>query len=64
MSHSGRMEQSRSVVLLLAGVVVVSAAVIVATSGESIAVRYLTVLVALDIATRLVLSTRRRSSDR
>ena len=64
MSHSGRMEQSRSVVLLLAGLVVVSAAVIVATSGESIAVRYLTVLVALDIATRLVLSTRRRSSDR
>ena len=41
-----------------------SAAVIVATSGESIAVRYLTMLVALDIATRLVLSTRRRSSDR
>ena len=64
MSHSGRMEQSRSVVLLLAGLVVVSAAVIVGTSGESIAVRYLTALVALDIATRLVLSTRRRSSDR
>jgi hypothetical protein len=55
------MEQSRTVALLLAGVVLATAAAIVITSGESIAVRYLTSLVALDVATRLVLHSRRRT---
>ena len=44
----------------LAVVVVVAAIVIVATSGESIAVRYLVGLVSLDVAARLILWERGR----
>ncbi len=46
--------RQKSVLIAVAVVVIVSAGVIVATSGESVAVRYLTALVALDIAVRLV----------
>ena len=46
----------------LAAVVVVAALVIVVTSGESIAVRFLTMLVALDVGTRLVLRGRDRAA--
>ena len=56
------MKQSQAVLSLLAGLVVVTAAVIVITSGESIAVRFLTALVSLDVATRLWLAGRRRAS--
>jgi hypothetical protein len=38
----------------LAVLIVAAAAVIIVTSGESIAVRYLTGLVSLDVAVRLV----------
>ena len=38
----------------VAAVVVVVAAVVIATTGESIAVRYLLALVALDVAFRLL----------
>jgi hypothetical protein len=48
------MENMSLVTRVLAAIVVVSAAVIIATSGESVAVRYLTGLVAADIAVRLV----------
>ena len=44
----------------IAVVVVVAAIVIIATSGESIAVRYLVGLVSLDVAVRLVLWERGR----
>ena len=44
----------------LAVVVVVAAIIIIATSGESIAVRYLVGLVSLDIAARLILWERGR----
>jgi hypothetical protein len=46
----------------LAAIIVVAALVIVITSGESIAVRFLTMLVALDVGTRLVLRGRDRAA--
>lgn len=45
-------------------VVVLAAVVIIATSGESIAVRYLVGLVSLDVAVRLVLWERGRQDGR
>jgi hypothetical protein len=45
-------------------VVVLAAVVIIATSGESIAVRYLVGLVSLDVAVRLVLWGRDRQDGR
>jgi len=47
----------------LAVVLVVAAVVIIVTSGESIAVRYLVGLVSLDVAARLVLWERRRQTE-
>jgi hypothetical protein len=47
----------------LAVVLVVAAIVIIVTSGESIAVRYLVALVSLDVAVRLVLWERRRQNQ-
>jgi hypothetical protein len=47
----------------LAVVLVVAAVVIIVTSGESIAVRYLVGLVSLDVAARLVLWERRRQNE-
>ena len=44
-------------------VVLVVAAVVIVTSGESIAVRYLVGLVSLDVAARLVLWERRRQTE-
>jgi hypothetical protein len=46
----------------LAAIIVVAALVIVITSGESIAVRFLTMLVSLDVGTRLVLRGRDRAT--
>jgi len=48
----------------LAVVVVLAAVVIIVTSGESIAVRYLVGLVSLDVAGRLVLWERGRQDGR
>jgi hypothetical protein len=48
----------------LAAVIVVSAAIVIITSGESVAVRYLTGLVAADIAVRLVSHAERRPVGR
>jgi hypothetical protein len=48
----------------LAVVVVLAAIVIIVTSGESIAVRYLVGLVSLDVAVRLVLWERGRQDAR
>jgi len=48
----------------LAVVLVVAAIVIIVTSGESIAVRYLVGLVSLDVAVRLVLWERRRQDGK
>ena len=48
----------------LAAVLVVAAIVIIVTSGESIAVRYLVGLVSLDVAVRLVLWERRRENGK
>jgi hypothetical protein len=50
----------RSYAIPLAVVVVVAAVVIIATSGESIAVRYLVGLVSLDVAARLIIWERGR----
>ena len=55
------MDQNPNVITLLAGLLVVVAAVIIITSGESVAVRFLTGVVSLDVATRLVLHRRSRS---
>jgi len=48
----------------LAVVLVVAAVIIIVTSGESIAVRYLVALVSLDVAVRLVLWERRRQTGK
>jgi hypothetical protein len=48
----------------LAVVLVVAAVVVIVTSGESIAVRYLVGLVSLDVAVRLVLWERGRQNAR
>jgi hypothetical protein len=48
----------------LAVVVVLAAVVIIVTSGESIAVRYLVGLASLDVAVRLVLWERGRQGGR
>ena len=45
---------TREARLLLGALLVVLAAVVIATSGESVAVRYLLALVTLDITFRLV----------
>jgi len=58
------MENQRLISLVLAAVVVVSAAVIIITSGESVAVRYLTGLVAADVAVRLAVHGERRPLGR
>lgn len=50
----------RNYAIPLAVVVVVAAVVVIATSGESIAVRYLLGLVSLDVAVRLILWERGR----
>ena len=47
--------------MILAAIIVVAALVIVITSGESVAVRFLTMLVSLDVAARLVLRGRDRA---
>ena len=44
----------RNAALGLAAVIVIAAIVIVITSGESVAVRFLTIIVSCDIAVRLV----------
>jgi hypothetical protein len=56
------MERDPRLLWALAAIIVVAAAVIVITSGESIAVRFLTVLVSLDVGTRLVLRGRDRAA--
>jgi hypothetical protein len=48
--------------VLLAAIIVVAGLVIVITSGESVAVRFLTMLVSLDVGTRLVLRGRDRAA--
>jgi hypothetical protein len=58
------MENQRVISLVVAAVVVVSAAVIIITSGESVAVRYLTGLVAADVAVRLTRHAERRLPGR
>jgi hypothetical protein len=58
------MQRDRLLMTVLAVVVVLLAAVIVITSGESIAVRYLTGLVSLDVAVRLVGWGRKRGNAR
>ena len=50
-----------NVTMLLAGVLVLAAAIIIITSGESVAVRFLTAVVSLDVATRLVIYGGRRT---
>jgi len=45
--------------MVLAVLLVVAAVVIVATSGESIAVRFLTSIVSIDIAVRLIVGSKR-----
>jgi hypothetical protein len=44
--------------MLLAGALVLAAIVIVVTSGESVAVRFLVMIVSLDIGARLIRSSR------
>ena len=44
----------RNLALLLAAVLVLAAIVIVVTSGESVAVRFLVIIVSLDIGARLI----------
>ena len=48
------MHIDRNVAIAIAVILVVAAAVIVITSGESVAVRFLTIIVSIDIAVRLV----------
>ena len=55
------MDRDPRLTVLLAAVIVVAAIVIVVTSGESVAVRFLTMLVALDVGTRLVFRGRDRA---
>jgi hypothetical protein len=51
-------EPSREVRLVLGAVLVVLSAVVIATSGESVAVRLLLAIVTLDVAYRLVAGRR------
>ena len=48
----------RNLALLLAAALVLAAIVIVVTSGESVAVRFLVIIVSLDIGARLIRSSR------
>ena len=48
------MHIDRNVAIAIAVILVVAAAVIIITSGESVAVRFLTAIVSIDIAVRLV----------
>jgi len=48
--------------IALAAIIIVAALVIVITSGESVAVRFLTMLVALDVGARLVTRSRRTTA--
>jgi hypothetical protein len=48
----------RNLAMLLAGALVLAAIVIVVTSGESVAVRFLVMIVSLDIGARLIRSSR------
>ena len=48
----------RNLALVLAAVLVIAAVVIVVTSGESIAVRFLVIIVSLDIGARLIRGSR------
>ncbi|MGH9278597.1 MAG: hypothetical protein ACRD12_10905 [Acidimicrobiales bacterium] len=50
-----RMNNLPTVARVATAVIIVSAVVIIATSGESIAVRYLTGLVAADVSVRLIM---------
>ena len=61
MSHADGMSPNSNVTMLLAGVLVLAAAIIIITSGESVAVRFLTAVVSLDVATRLVIYGGRRT---
>jgi hypothetical protein len=56
------MDRDPRLTMLLAAVIVLAAIGIVVTSGESVAVRFLTMLVALDVGTRLVLRGRDRAA--
>ncbi|HMK11710.1 MAG TPA: hypothetical protein VK461_09025 [Acidimicrobiales bacterium] len=48
----------RNLAMLLAAVLVIAAVIIVITSGESVAVRFLVIIVSLDIGARLIRSSR------
>jgi len=56
-------QPSREIRIVLGALLVLLSAVVIATSGESVAVRVLLAIVTLDVAYRLVAGRRRTGAD-